>query len=77
MTTLARNVIPLRRPQAPEAKPRQPALFSADPRHAGLRFPRSTAEAFHDAEYACSIFAFSRPPWYVRLVRAVREVWNA
>lgn len=76
MNTLARNVLPFRRPQAvePTTRPRQPAVFSADPRQAGLRFERTASAAFRDCEYACSIFAFGRPPWYVRLARHVREI---
>lgn len=73
MNTLARNVVPFRRPQAPQAKPRQHAVFSADPRHAGLRFARSTSEAFHDAEYAGWLYHY-RPTLWRRIVRAVREL---
>lgn len=47
MNTLARNVVPF-----PRVIKRVVPVFSADPRHAGLRFSRTTAEAFRDATYA-------------------------
>lgn len=47
MTAAARNVVPF-----PRTVKRVVPVFSADPRHAGLRFSRTTAEAFRDCDYA-------------------------
>lgn len=68
MTAAARNVIPLRRPQA-EARPRQPALFSADPRLSRLMFPRTSVDAFRGPDYAGWLYHYKRPSWWKRLLR--------
>ncbi len=69
MTAAARNVIPFRRPQEPEQKPR--ALFSADPRCAGIFFPRTASAAFRDCDYAGWLYHYKRPSWWRRLLGAL------
>jgi hypothetical protein len=71
MNTATRNVVPfpIRRKPVP--------MFSADPRHAGITFPRTASAAFRDAEYAGWFYPSPKRSLWKRIVRAVREVLAA
>lgn len=66
--TAAARVIPF--PRRPE--PKRPAVFSADPKHAGLRFERTASAAFRDAEYAQWFYPSPRPSLWRRILQVLR-----